>query len=151
MNTFLNFLTTIKYKLFRLRSVSLLLLRIILFAVFTFSGWGKLNNLEKTTAYFKILSIPLPYWNALLVGLFEFVSGIFILIGLFTRLFSIPIIIIMSVALYTAILPEIHGFRAFVKAEEFIYIALCLTLLFEGAGIISIDALLSLFITKQKN
>ena len=48
----------------RLDGLSLLLVRVSLAAVFVPTGWGKIHDLEKVTAYFVELGIPAPHLNA---------------------------------------------------------------------------------------
>src|SRR3569832_221015 len=62
------------------------LARLTLASVFIGTGWGKLNNLGSTIEYFTSLHIPAPAFNARLAAGTEFVGGVLLLLGLFTRL-----------------------------------------------------------------
>src|SRR5277367_958557 len=67
--------------------------RISLGMVFAESGWGKLHNLEKVTDFFKELGIPAAQLQAPFVSTNELVCGLLLIFGLFTRLASVPIMI----------------------------------------------------------
>jgi putative oxidoreductase len=111
--------------------------------VFFQSGWGKLHSLEKVTDYFTGLGIPAPYFQARLASSSEFVCGTLLLVGLATRFATIPLVIIMCVALRTALWDQVDGIGSLVGLTEFAYIALLVWLAVEGAGPLSRDALLS--------
>jgi len=57
-----------------------LLARISVGLVFAHTGWGKLHNLEKVTAFFRELGIPRPELQAPFVAGTEFVCGSLIII-----------------------------------------------------------------------
>lgn len=118
-----------------------LLARISMGSIFILSGWGKLNNLPRVTAFFTELGIPFPGFNAGLVGLTEFGCGLLILFGLLTRLASIPLIVTMAVAIMTAKKSDISDITDILAFEEFGYIVIFLWLLISGAGKISLDNL----------
>lgn len=107
--------------------------------VFLQSGWGKLHSLEKVAGFFTQLGIPAPEFQARLVACSEFVCGGLLLLGLATRLASIPLIITMTVALLTALKGDIHAFSDLFGLSEYLYIALLLWLGVYGAGPISLD------------
>jgi len=65
----------------------------------------------------------------------EFFCSIFIILGLFTRLACIPLVIAMSVALFMA-----HGGDFFGKGElAALFLTCFVTLLFTGPGKVSLD------------
>lgn len=116
------------------------LLRITVGLIFFKAGAGKLFGLfggfgiEGVTGFFTKLGIPYPHFNAYFVGGTEFIGGILMLVGLLTRLVSIPFCIIMIIAIFTA-----H------KEGDFYYPLMifmsCLALLETGSGILSLDRL----------
>jgi putative oxidoreductase len=108
--------------------------------VFLQSGWGKLHDIPKVVGFFTQLGIPAPEFQARLVAGTEFVCGSLMLLGLATRLATIPLIATMVVALLTALKSDIHGFSDVFGASEYLYIALLLWLGVYGAGPISLDA-----------
>ena len=69
---------------------------------FLLTGLGKLSHLDRTTAFFASIGMPLPAANALLVGVLELVGGACLILGLGTRLFGALLSGTMVVALLTA-------------------------------------------------
>ena len=68
----------------------------------------------------------------------EFFCALFIIIGLFTRLFVIPLIVVMCVALF-----KVHNADFMGQGEiATLYLAGYLVLLFVGPGRVSIDAMI---------
>jgi putative oxidoreductase len=108
--------------------------------IFLQSGWGKLNDLPKVVAYFTELGIPAPQFQAPLAATAEFVCGALLLVGLFTRVASLPLIGTMLVAILTAKKGDIHELSDLFGMSEYLYIALLLWLGAYGAGPISLDA-----------
>ncbi len=122
-----------------------LLTRLVIGVGFHFTGHGKLSNLERTTGFFSDLGIPFPGANALFVSLLEFVGGLFLVAGLFTRVFAALLSCSMIVALLTADRGTlVEKFPADVTdVASFVYLLLLLWLVFYGPGPISLDKLLS--------
>lgn len=135
----------------RFRFVAQLLARVIIGYVFAMSGWGKLHHLDKVIGFFKSLNIPVPELHAPVVAGLELVCGVLILLGIFTQVASIPLICIMAVAILTAKMGDIKTINDLFEVSEFLYIALLLYLMTEGAGPISVSALLSGKKTKAKS
>ncbi|MGE3680199.1 MAG: DoxX family protein [Bdellovibrionales bacterium] len=127
----------------KLNWLPVLLARISMGSIFILSGWGKLHNLPKVTEFFTELGIPFPGINAGLVGVTEFGCGLLILLGLLTRLVSIPLIATMAVAIITAKRSEISSFTDVLGFEEFVYIVIFIWLIVNGAGKISLDTFIS--------
>lgn len=68
----------------------------------------------------------------------EFFCSIFLILGLFTRLAVIPVLIAMSVALF-----KVHHGQLFDAGERAaIYLACTITILFCGPGKISVDGMI---------
>src|SRR5258708_17529875 len=59
---------------------------------FFLTGKGKLLNLEKTTAFFTDLGLPMPKLNAIMAGSTECFGGLLLLLGLGSRLLGVPVI-----------------------------------------------------------
>jgi putative oxidoreductase len=122
-----------------------LLARVTISGVFIESGWGKLHHLDKVIGFFASLGLPAPSFMAHLVAYTEFVAGILILVGLATRLASIPLVIIMIVALRTAFADKLAGpamedFSALTGIPEYLYIPLLVWLIVFGPGRVALDA-----------
>jgi uncharacterized membrane protein YphA (DoxX/SURF4 family) len=101
------------------------------------------------------IGIPAPEFFGYFVASFEIVCGVFILIGLLTRLASIPLIVIMTVALISTKIPVLlnQGFREMAHASrtDWSMFLSSIFLFIVGAGKISIDYYLSKRILSQKN
>ena len=119
-----------------------LVARITLGYVFIESGWGKLHNLDKVTDYFQSLGIPAAHLQAPFAAGSELVFGAAILVGLFTRLSAIPLMVIMVVAILTAKREELDGISALFGFIEYLYIVLLLWLVVRGGGCLALDRLL---------
>src|SRR5271156_1944941 len=65
------------------------------------AGFGKLLNIETPIGYFTQLGIPFPVENAWLVAFTETFGGLFLALGLLTRLTALPLIINFIVAYLT--------------------------------------------------
>ncbi len=77
----------------------LLVLRVIVGVIFIYHGWGKLTNIDQVVGFFAAESIPLPVFFAYVVGLSEFLGGIGVLLGAWTRLSAAVLGIVMIFAL----------------------------------------------------
>lgn len=126
-----------------LRGFALLLGRLAVGLVFMSTGWGKVHNVQKVTEFFTSLHIPAPGFNAVLVGWSELLCGTALVIGLLTRLATIPLIVSMVVAILTAKRGDIHGFFDLVGFEETTYLLLLVMIALLGPGSLSVDHLLA--------
>jgi putative oxidoreductase len=133
-----------------LQSILLLLLRITWGWQFFEAGRGKLAHLDSTAAFFgSKLHIPLPYFNAVLASCTETFGGLLLLIGLGSRLVSIPLIITMIVAYITADRAKLAALDTFVKANPFPFLLTAVIVLCFGPGKLSVDYLLQRYILKS--
>jgi putative oxidoreductase len=138
-----------------LQSLFLLYLRITWGHQFILTGLGKLNAIEKTAAYFSTLHFSNPYFDAYLVGWVEFLGGLCLLSGFASRLASIPLIIIMIMALSTAHAAAISNFEALFDPitlalqTPYPFLIACITIFVFGPGRISIDAWLKRWSEKR--
>jgi len=110
--------------------------------VFLLSGWGKLHNLEQVTEFFASIGIPAPGIQAPFASATELVCGALLLAGLGTRLASVPLVVVMTVAIVTARVEELTSAGALFGFVEFTYIALLLWIVVAGPGPLSLDHLL---------
>src|SRR5437868_15537659 len=81
-----------------LRSPFLLAVRLYWGWQFWQAGWGKLQDISKPIGFFTDLGIPFPVFNAWLVSSLECFGGVLLVLGLASRLISIPLVIDMTVA-----------------------------------------------------
>ena len=123
------------------KSEILFLLRLTLGLIFLQAGWGKFQNFENTVAFFASIHIPFPEINAILASTAEFVGGILLIIGLFTRLASLPLAFVMIVALLTAHIGEIKSVSDLFSQTPWIYLLVLLAIAAFGAGKWSVDSL----------
>lgn len=98
---------------------------------------------------FTRIGFPYPDFTAHFVGTFEILCGLFVTIGLLTRLAGFPLLIIMLTAIATTKIPELfrlgQGFWFMVSdaKTDFAMLMGILFLLIAGAGRWSVDAYLS--------
>ena len=80
--------------------VGLFLLRLYLFFVLWYAGIGKIDTVDKFSGYLGTLGVPFPEIVSWLVIIFEAGGAALLLIGLFVRWVSVPLIVIMFFAGY---------------------------------------------------
>src|SRR5882724_11092502 len=119
-----------------------LLVRLFVGYFFLESGWGKIHNLDTFAERFAGWGIPAPALNAALSAWTEFLGGLLIVLGLFTRLVSIPLFINMVVATLAVRLKKLGGLDEFVELDEPLYALTFRWLFFSGPGRVSLDHLL---------
>lgn len=136
-----------------LRSPVLLIIRLFWGWQFFLAGKGKLADLEKPTQYFASLGIPMPHAQAILVGWLECFGGLLLLIGLASRLISVPLMILLSVAYATA---DNEALRAifsdpdkFTSAAPFLFLFAVVIIFVCGPGLFSVDALLAKYFKRN--
>ena len=127
-------------------SKTTILIRLMVGAVFLSEGIQKFLFADTLGAgRFEKIGLPSPEFLGGLVGSFEIICGLLLLIGFFTRLASIPLIVIMLVAIATTkseVLAEkgfwemMHGSRT-----DWAMLLGSIFLLIKGGGCWSIDSL----------
>jgi putative oxidoreductase len=122
-----------------LEGVAPLLARLTLGLTFAGTGWGKLQHLDKVTAFFADLGLPAPHFQATLVGTTELVGGALLLAGFASRLASVPLLVTMVVAILTAKRAEIMGATDLFGVIEWTYLVLLAWLALSGPGRFSVD------------
>ncbi|MDZ4744322.1 MAG: DoxX family protein [Verrucomicrobiota bacterium] len=129
-----------------LQSFFLLAVRLIWGYGFFRTGFGKLQHLDQVTDFFRGLGIPLAEYQAPFVGCLELVGGILIILGLGTRLISIPLMGTLIVAYLTAHREELGMlFRdpePFMSAAPFLFLLAMVILFLFGPGFLSLDKLI---------
>jgi putative oxidoreductase len=125
----------------------------VLFIVRLYWGWqffltgkGKLMDLSKPTQFFENLGIPFPHVQAALAGLTECFCGLLLILGLASRLISIPLMILLTVAYFTADIDRVRVIFSdpdkFVTADEFLFLFAVVIIFVFGPGGLSLDALI---------
>jgi putative oxidoreductase len=107
--------------------------------VFLWSGWGKLHNLPQVTENFIGWGIPFPHLLTPFVSGVEFFGGLFLLLGLLTRISAGALGVTMIVAIRAAKWADVDSLETLLGFDEFEYLALFLWLAIAGPGIVSID------------
>lgn len=112
------------------------LIRVVLGALLINHGVGKVfNGTGKLGSHLAELGWPLPHAQAFLAGYTEFLGGVLLIVGLFTRLSAA-----LNVGLFTIIVFVYHYADAFADKEAgLLFLLLSLTVLFMGPGKISVD------------
>jgi putative oxidoreductase len=116
--------------------------RVVVGWVFLWSGWGKLQNLPAIVDNFVSWGIPLPHLLAPFVSGVEFFGGIFLLLGLMTRISAGALGVTMIVAIVSAKWAEVDSLETLLGFDETEYLALFVWLAIAGAGSFSLDRLL---------
>lgn len=127
-----------------LQSPLLLVLRLYWGWSFAQTGWGKLMHLDRTAGYFESLHIPLPKLNAIMAGGTECLGGLLLLLGLGSRLITVPLIFVMAVAYATSEQEAVHAIfsdpEKFVTAAPFLFLLTAVLVFAFGPGKFSLDA-----------
>ena len=113
--------------------------RIVVGEIFLTAGLGKLQNLEQVTENFISWGIPSPHILTPFTSGAEFLCGIFLILGLFTRISSGVLGVIMIVAIKSALWDQVDSLDTLLGFSETAYLAIFLWLAIAGAGKISID------------
>ncbi len=126
-------------KLSALKDLPLLLLRLVLAYGYLGPATMKWKDIHGIGDWFGQLHIPAPYFSAYLVATTEAVGVVWLLLGIYVRYITIPLMFSMVVAIIT-----VHwenGFEAGNNGFEIplYYILMLFVLLVYGAGRISID------------
>jgi len=126
---------------------SILLVRFAIGGVFLSEGIQKFLFPEDLGfGRFAKIGIPVPGFTAPFVGFVEVICGLLLLLGLFTRVATIPLLADMAVAIWKTKLPILakSGFWAMAHEARVDYTMVmgCIFLLIVGAGSLSVDQLL---------
>ena len=133
MNSILRIHNTLK-AFEKLDFVPLLLLRLYLFYVLWFAGIGKIDSFDKFSGYLGTLGVPFPDIFTWLVVITEAGGAALLLIGLFVRWATIPLLVVMFFAGY--LVHYQNGWPHEANGIEFaaIYSLMLLSLLCFGGG-----------------
>jgi len=143
----------IKFNTKWLAPVFLLIIRLYWGWQFHITGMGKLSNIPKVTGFFQSLGIPFPEFNAYLSGSTECFGGLLLLVGLASRVTTIPLIISMIVAYITAMPDTVKNIFSkpddFVTADPFLFMLTAIIVFTFGPGPLSLDGLIGWFLKKR--
>jgi putative oxidoreductase len=127
---------------------SVALIRLAVGLIFSTQGILKYIDPHMGVMRFARIGFAAPNFTAHFVGAFEIVCGLLVLVGLFTRLASVPLLIVILTAIATTKIPELfhqgQGFWFMVSdARTDFAMTMCLLFLLSvGGGKWSLDALL---------
>ncbi len=125
-----------------LQSFFLLIARLVVAYGFYEPALMKWNDINSVASWFATLGIPFPTLSAYLASTTELLGVVLIAIGFLTRIMSIPLMIVMIVAIFTVHIG--NGFSAGDNGFEIpLYYLIFLGLfLSNGAGKFSVDYLI---------
>ena len=128
-----------------LESVMLLAVRRYWGFQFAQTGWGKLHSLVKITRLFASLNIPFPNFAAPFVSTLEFVGGVLLMLGLFSRPIALLLACNIFVAYWTADREALSTILSdpgkFYAADPHTFLFASLMVLIFGAGFFAVDTL----------
>jgi putative oxidoreductase len=129
------------------QSAMLLAVRLYWGFQFAQTGWGKLHNLVKITGFFASLNIPFPGFAAPFVSTLEFVAGILLMLGLFSRPIALLLACNMFAAYWTADREALSAVFSdpgkFYAADPYTFLFASLMVLIFGAGFFAVDTLVA--------
>jgi putative oxidoreductase len=112
------------------------------------SGWGKLHHLDKVTEFFGSLNLPMPAQTAVAISSLEFFGGIFLAIGLLSRLTALVLTINMLMAYITADREALFSIFSdpdkFYAAAPYTFLIASLLILIFGPGKFAVDSLIGI-------
>ena len=130
-----------------LQSVMLLAVRLYWGFQFAQTGWGKLHNLARITGFFASLNIPFPGFSAPFVSVLEFVGGVLLMLGLFSRPIALLLACNMFVAYWTADREALSAIFSdpgkFYAADPYTFLFASVMILIFGAGLFAMDTLVA--------
>jgi putative oxidoreductase len=127
-------------------SRSVLWIRLAVGPIFATQGLLKYLDPHMGVERFTRIGFPLPAFTAHFVGGFEMACGVLVLLGLWTRLAAIPLLIVIVTAIVTTKIPELsrasQGFWFMVSDARTDFAMLCslIFLIAAGPGRLSADA-----------
>ncbi|WP_266170944.1 DoxX family protein [Dyella subtropica] len=107
------------------------------------TGISKVHNLDGFTQRFMGWGIPFPAFSAGLSAWVELLGGLLLMLGLFTRLVCIPMLVNMAVAVTLVVSSNLMGLDDYVEADEVVYSLIFFWLLIAGPGKVSLDTLVA--------
>lgn len=124
---------------------SILLIRIAVGVIFFTQGILKYTDPNMGVNRFARIGFPHAAFTAHFVGVFEIICGLLVLLGVWTRLAAVPLLIVISTAIASTKIPELfraqQGFWFMVSDARADFAMLCclLFLIIAGGGACSLD------------
>jgi|SRR5271169_1707873 len=110
------------------------------------NGWGKLHNLGHVTEFFASLGLPAPGPTAAFVATLEFLGGLLLAIGLFSRFIGLVLTIDMLMAYITADRAALVSIFSdpgkFYVADPYTFLFAAVLILIFGPGKFALDTYL---------
>lgn len=125
--------------LHRIQWLGPLVVRVVFGYFWLETGIAKVHNLDGFTQRFVGWGIPFPAFSAGLSAWTELLGGLLIMLGLFTRLVCIPMLINMAVAVALVVSANLTSLDDYVEADEIVYSLIFFWLLIAGPGKASLD------------
>ncbi len=124
------------------KSLSLLFARLVIAYGFYEPAMMKWSNISSVAQWFDSIGIPFATLNAYMAASTEITGVVLLTLGLLTRFISLPLIVVMIVAIVTVHLP--HGFSAGDNGFEIplYYMLFLFIFVTHGAGKFSLDRLI---------
>lgn len=147
MRKLLNIYRRVVAALSSLESPLLLAVRLYWGFQFAQTGWGKLHNIARITNFFADLNVPVPGFTAPAISLLEFVGGILLMLGFFSRPIAFLLACNMFIAYWTADREALTSVFSdpgkFYAADPYTFLFASLMVLIFGAGFFAIDTLIA--------
>lgn len=119
-----------------------LVARLVVGYTFMLTGWAKLQNLPAITQNFIDWGIPFPHFMTPFVACWECFGGLFLILGLMTRISGGALAVTMIVAIMSAKWGDVMTLEDLLGFEEVTYLAVFAWLAIAGAGKASLDHLI---------
>ncbi len=116
-----------------------LLIRLFVGYFFFETVWAKAHDLDGFARRFAQWGIPHPAFNAALSAYTELIGGALTVVGLGTRIVSLPMMINMAVAILAVNLKHVTSLDDFVELDEPLYALCYFWLIIDGPGRASLD------------
>lgn len=126
-------------------NASIFLIRLPVGLIFFTQGILKFTDPNMGVLRFARIGFPAPHFTAFFVGSFEIVFGLLVLMGFWTSLSAVPLLIIITTAIGTTKIPELlrpnQGFWFMVSDARADFAMFCalIFLVLEGGGSWSLD------------
>ena len=118
------------------------------------SGWGKLHHLSNVGEYFGTLGLPMPAQMAVFIACVEFFGGIFLALGLASRITALVLTVNLTMAYVIgdreALLSFFSDPDKFIAAAPFAFLLVAVIVLIFGSGKISADTAIGFFFGHER-